>query len=949
MVRRLKAIFRSTRQLLGIIIIALFCCPLSLSGLDPDKPLDQYLVDKWDISVGIPSNSILSITQTPDGYLWIATTKGLVRFDGMKFSPIRLAEHPDIDPMKSAMPNILFKDREGILWFESAAGLTSYRYQTGQFQTFTSADGITRDGIRHIKDDMRGNLWICFDSSYVNRFFNGEFTAYNASHGLEGKKINAIVEDAKGNLLFGSRESGAGVFIYRDGKFFKYPIAGLDDVEIISMYGDRIGDLWIGTNNGLFRVTEKRTEKYTTKDGLSDNFITSIIEDSDRNLWVGTVKGLNRIKTEPDGTIRFEPLLKLAHFTIFCVFEDREKSLWIGTYKSGIRRLKEGKFISYAPLEDLQEEFLFSLFQDGGGDIWIGAYGGKLFRCRDNDLIETVEPPELSSTGIISIAEDAQGNLWLSTTGKGAFQKKNKTFVQWTTRDGLVDNTVTSILRDSQGNLWFSTFDGVSKIPVSGYINKGQIVIESLNSRNGLKGKKVHNVYEDKNNNIWIAADNGITVLKDGKIEKKNMKYYLPGNSVTCIYEDVYAPGNGSKGKRVYWIATHGGGLKRLTLKDGIVTSYTTADGMASDFIYQFFEDKQRNFWLMSSSGILRVSKNELNRFATGSLDIINCTSFGTADGLKSLELDNEFSRNSALRTRNGEFWFITKKGISIVNPATVHINKIPPQVVIEAVYFNWQSIRHYLHREIKAFKGITDFRFHFTATTFLSPEKIKFKYKLKGSDRRWVYLPPGRERVAQYKDLEPGTYTFNVIACNSDGVWTRTGDSLTFILKPLFYQTLLFKAGILFMFILGVAAAFYIYKKRPFARKITYKSKVSPPEPQFVDRCIKKLTYLMEFENLYRHADLSLRSLAEKMSISTHLLSQILNEELNQNFADFINSYRIKEAQKILQSPRGAQKKMAVVAFEVGFNTVVAFYNAFKKYTNMTPVQYKKKAKNKK
>jgi AraC-like DNA-binding protein len=424
----------------------------------------------------------------------------------------------------------------------------------------------------------------------------------------------------------------------------------------------------------------------------------------------------------------------------------------------------------------------------------------------------------------------------------------------------------------------------------------------------------------------------------------------LPGVSVTCIHEDVPAPDDGSKGGKgnlAYWIATHGDGLKRLTPGDGNVISYTTAHGMASDFIYQFLEDQQGNFWLMSSSGILRVGKNELNRFANGGPGIINCTSFGTADGMKSIEFDNERSRNSALKTRNGEFWFITRKGVSIVNPAAVYVNKIPPQVVIEAVFFNRRSVP--LHREIKAFKGITDLRFHFTATTFLSPEKIKFKYKLKGFDSGWVYLPPGKERVAQYKDLEPGTYTFNVIACNSDGVWTRTGDSLTFILKPLFHQTLLFKAGIFFMFILVAAAVFYIYKKRPAAGKAAYRSRVSPPEPQFVHRCIKKLTYLMEIENLYRNADLTLPLLAEKMSITTHLLSQILNEELNRGFSDFINSYRIKEAQKILESPGGAQKKMVAVAFEVGFNTVAAFYNAFKKFTGMPPLQYKKKAKNKK
>jgi YesN/AraC family two-component response regulator len=185
------------------------------------------------------------------------------------------------------------------------------------------------------------------------------------------------------------------------------------------------------------------------------------------------------------------------------------------------------------------------------------------------------------------------------------------------------------------------------------------------------------------------------------------------------------------------------------------------------------------------------------------------------------------------------------------------------------------------------------------------------------------------------------------VIACNAEGIWNRKGDTFTFTLKPFFYQTLAFKILILFVLIALVAAVYYIYKKRPFDRKEKYKT--SALTPQFAEECIKKLKRSMENEKVYRDADLSLQALAEKISISTHVLSQVLNEKLNKNFPDFINWYRIEEAKKIFLTPKGAQKKIATVAFDVGFNTIVAFYNAFRKYTGMTPAQFKKEVDNKK
>ncbi len=960
-----------------VIILWLLSC-FQVPALDPDKKIDLYLIDQWQAVDGLPSDTILSFAQTPDGYLWIATTKGLLRFDGLTFFVV-----PGIQETRN-----LFVDREGTLWIGSAAGLISYRCRTGRFKKFSTADGLTGEGIRHIKEDMRSNLWISFDTSYVNRFSKGRFQAFDSRHGLEGKKINAILEDSRGNLLFGSSEKG--IFTFRDGDFFKYSIPGLGRARINTLCEDWQGNLWIGTNEGIFRVSDSTAVKYTVKDGLTDDYIMNIIEDSHRNLWAGTKKGLIRIKQEGSGATAFES--RFESITIFSLFEDREKSLWIGSDASGIRRLKDPKFSSYTPLEAYSGETPVSLFQDRQGDTWIGGPDGQLFRCRGSKVIETVQAPGLSGTGIAAIAGDAAGNLWLGTIEKGVVQKKkNGSFVRFTTDDGLADNTVTSIYADNRGSLWFCTFDGVSIRFPGG-------VIESFQAA----GKRAHNVYEDRAGNIWIAADKGITKITKGyfyheehegheanknkKIVAKQLdksfaggrgdthrrgddtphlpqkpplsrsdsegggaappEVILPGISVTCIYEDPTPP---EADGPIFWIATEGAGLKRLRLRDREIFSYKAEHGMFAGSIYQFFEDSQGYFWLMSDRGILRIPKAELNRLARGEPGIVNCISFGTSDGMKSLEFDNKFSRNSALQTRGGELWFITKKGVSIVNPAQLSINKLPPPVVIEEFLFDKQSLHPYRLRPeagANSVKGVAKTGFRFTAPTFLSPEKVKFKYRLEGLDPDWMYLSSGRERVVFYEGLSPGSYTFRVTACNADGIWNPEGAAVSFSLEPLFRQTLLFKIGLPLLVILLLAAGIYFYKKRSRKEKIKYID--SPLNPHFAEECIEKLRKLMEQDKIYREEEISVQSLAVKLSIQPYQLSQLLNDELGQSFPDLINSYRIREAGEIMLSPQGTEKNISSIAQDVGFNSLTTFYSAFKKHTGKTPKQYKADSKKK-
>jgi AraC-like DNA-binding protein/streptogramin lyase len=639
---------------------------------------------------------------------------------------------------------------------------------------------------------------------------------------------------------------------------------------------------------------------------------------------------------------------------IFCLYEDREKSLWIGTDNSGLKRIKDSKFTAFAADQILQKEIIISIFRNREGDTWIGTLGGKLFHFRESRLIETFAPPGLSGTGISAIAEDSKGNLWLGTIGKGVFQKKEKTFVPVTAGEGLTGSMVISIVKDSRDNLWFCTFTGLSILrSPGGYI-------ETFTAREGLAGKAAHNVCEDKSGNIWIAGDKGITFLTGGKTAKQYIKYYLEAVPAVFIYEDPSPPrGEGP----VFWISTIDAGLKRLNSKDGTIFSYTGAQGMTTNSIFQFFEERG-SFWLMSNNGILRISKKKLNLLAKGEPGKIDCISFGREAGMQSSEFHNELSRHSALQTKDGELWFVTKKGISIINPGKIRVNKEPPPVVIETALFDDRSFNLPRVNETYRFKGIKKVEFRFTAPSFLSPEKIKFKYRLEGFYKEWLFLPAGKERTVDFQGLAPGTYTFNVAACNAEGIWNSKGAFITFTLDPLFYETIGFKIAILILFIILVTAVILIYRGKRQKIKVGHepephpqtneinddseeklKYKSSGLTPGFAVECEKKLKHLVEVEKVYRDEQISLQSLARKIPTKPYIVSQVLNERLNRGFYDFINYYRIEEAKKILKSREGAQLKIAFVGDDVGFNSTAAFYKAFKEYTGMTPHQYKKQA----
>lgn len=818
---------KGKKLLIAVTFFLLFILPYGgLMALDPGQSIDQYVLDQWKNKEGLASNNIYSIAQTPDGYMWFATFKGLVRFDGVKFSTIQygIKKNQKSKNKKARLLDVLFVDKAGILWIGGIGHLTNYRYQTGQFTTFTREDGLTGKRIYTINEDKRGNLWLGFMGCDLVRFVNGKFTKFKISPHQEGQWVTSIFEDRKWSLLVGTYKNK--VFKFVDGNFHRYEIEGLKDAKFVDFAAD-------------------------------------------------------------------------------------------GKYK---------------------KEVIYSLFEDRRGDIWLGAHSGNLLRYRNGKFIKSLKIPGISGSYINAIAEDYNGDLWLGTNRNGVFKKKGNTntFINFTTRDGLADNYVISVSQDSKNNLWFSTGSGVSR-----YRNG---VFKSLKKQDGLLGKKVVYTYEDKNQNIWILTSKGINVLKNGQFSRDNMITYSKDIGVVCIYEEDTST---NKGENVFWFGTYGYGLRRF--KDGTFTSYTEKEGLNSNYIYQLFADDWGNFWMSSNKGTLRISKNQLDAFAQGQVDRIHCTAFDTSDGMSSVHFYNALSGSSAIKTRDGELLFVTKKGITMTHPGKLKINRIPPPVIIEDFFFKGSDHYSYngLHSETIVFKGMNRIGFHFTSPTFLSSEKIKFKYKLEGHDKDWAFLAPGANRIASYEDLAPGTYVFKVTACSSDGIWNNSGDSLTFAITTCFQNSTSFKLLLLLGGLALVTAAVFLFKKyHPLARNGKAKYKNSHLNHAYVKECIRKLDYTMEIEKIYRDENISLQSLSKKVSITPHQLSRIINENLNKNFPDFINTHRVEEAKKILADPKQADRKILNIAFDVGFNTKVAFNTAFKKYTNMTPSQFRKKAR---
>ncbi len=755
-------------------------------ALDPQKEITQYTHDVWGIEQGLPQESVYVIIQSKDGYLWLATEEGLARFDGVHF---KVYDKSNVAQLLSNSIYDLCEDREGNLWLgTNGGGLTCLDPKMGTVTTFTKDHGLTNDAVWSLCEAREGGLWVGTEKG-LNFMKNGSFTTYTTKDGLSNNSIGSIHEDRKGNLWIATGNGlnrlnpGNGIFTVHTTK------DGLSHNDIWSLYEDRAGILWVGTYNGLNRLDPKdgTFKVYTTKDGLSHNRITYIYEDRQGNLWIGTFGGgLNRMNVK-DGT--FNPYTTkegLSDKTVWDIYEDREGSLWIGTDNGGLNRLKDGKFTLYTTKQGLTGDEIWTIYEDGDGNLWIGTEGGGLNRLdvKDGTVKAYTTKQGLSNDIVWTICEDERGDLWIGTDGGGVnrLNVKDGTITTYTTKDGLPNNRVPAIYEDRAGTLWIGTYGGgLSRL---NHRNSKGVTFTTFTEKDGLSGSQVLAIYEDRKGMLWIATENaGINRLapKQGTFTAYTTKEGLSNNFVTCFYEDREGH---------LWIGTYGGGLNRLDTKTETFTGITFKEGLFDDVVYVILEDDMGNFWMSCNKGIFRARKKDLDDFCDGKIQRIHCVSYSEKDGMNSRECKGT-NQWPGWKTRDGKLWFPTVKGVVMVDPGDIKINRLPPPMVIEAITVdNQKMLPPFTFEEDKIVipPGCEQFEVRYTALSFLVPDGVQFRYKLEGFNKDWVDV--NTRRTAYFNKIPQGDYTFRVIACNNDGIWNETGASIPLYIKPYFYQT---------------------------------------------------------------------------------------------------------------------------------------------------------------
>jgi len=745
-----------------LLMILVYLFPLAVLSqiISPQRFFGQYQQFVWQDQHGLPQNGISKIVQTPDGYLWLAIAEGVARFDGVRFTAFNTENTPEI---KSNNVQALLADSKGTLWIGAhGGGLTSY--QNGFFTHYTAEQGLTDNHVRSLFEDKSGNLWVGTDGGGLFLRRGGKFINYTVENGLPDNRVGAVGEDAEGHLWIGTNNGLARML---DEKFTVFTSKdGLAGNGIRTIFLDRDGTIWIGGSGGLTHYKNREFTAFGEKDGFQANDVWSIVSDREGTMWIGTVgNGVYRLKNG-----KFEGSNKqdgLINNYIQDIFPDREGNVWLGTSGGGLAELKTGRFGVFTKSEGLPDDMIGAVFKDNSGAVWVGTDEG-LSRYKDGKFTEVKTSEGQSIKRVNSINQDLEGNLWIASNGDIDNQfvrspRENSTVEVISAKEFFANSSF--FLQDRSGNIWVDIYyGGVKLIKPDGSET-------AFSKAKGLADDFVSVLYEDKEGSLWVGTRGGLSRFKDGQLTTFKKAEGFTENLVLSIRED-------SRGN--LWIGTDGDGLFRF--RDGKFNVFTSKNGLYDNLAFSILEDDYGNLWMSGNKGIYRANIIELEEFADGRRKMVNSFSYGSFDGMLSRECNG--ANPAGTKANDGRIWFPTLKGVVVVNPNV--LDDKPPMVSIEKVLIDNQGLPN--SEEITIQPNQNDLEIQFTALSWNRPSQIKFKYQLVGLDKDWV--DAGTRRTAYYSHITPGEYTFRVIADNGEGIWNYTGQQLTIVVLPPFYQT---------------------------------------------------------------------------------------------------------------------------------------------------------------
>ncbi len=779
-------------------LLICFCVSLWVTGANA-----QYRFDNWTADDGLPQNSVYSIAQTSDGYLWLATVDGLARFDGARFTVFNKSNSPGIINNRFTA---LYEDARGDLWAGTEqSGMV--RYHHGRFKNFSAGEGARINWIGGTADD---NGLIFISQSKVSSFrdrgsspFEPQTYRFDAAHVHEQKNVRLYCESNT---------------CYVNGRRLSFSRAE-DSPEYNLKAAARTahGKFWLLTDRReLVRVENgKVVRTFNAGDGLPEiplEFIagakTSLISwDGKDSLWLTDLETMRnelllRIPADaPAETGDIYPPFLEGESVFQSSYQDGEGNLWFGTLRAGVYRARKQIVRTFSTAEGLTDNNVYPLFENDDGAVLVGTTSG-LFNLENDHFVPLESPP---NSPIHAFGRDPVGRIVFSVSGN-LYLRDGSRSVPFLRGRIPSQRTIHAIYSCRENALWLGAEDGLMRF-------KDDVLLK-YTTENGLAGNDVKVIIEAQGGGLWIGTYGGLSRYQNGQLTSWTESDGLPSRTVRALYEDA---------DQALWIGSYDGGLARF--KDGKFTHYNTSVGLYNDGAFQILEDERRWFWISSNHGIYRVNKDELNEYADGKRQTITSIAYGKSDGMLNAE-SNGGSSPGGLKTRDGRLWFPTQDGVAMINPMEIKSNSRPPPVVIETVKIDNvlsepptatdESNAADSNDDEKSTPTVSDIRINpnqqnfeisYTALSFINSENLRFKYRLEGLDDDWI--DAGTRRLAYFSHVPPGEYTFRVIAANSDNIWNEHGATLRIVVLPPFYRTWWFFTLALFGL---VAAAFLLF-----------------------------------------------------------------------------------------------------------------------------------------
>ncbi len=744
-------------------------------------------MDSWSTDDGLPQNSIISIAQTPDGYLWLATFAGVVRFDGLRFTVFDAGNTPEL--VSSRIVNLKV-DRHGALWIRSEYGDIA-RLAGGRFTHFTAADGLpARVGVAVFTEDQAGNFWVPGISDQGILRLEGEkfvvrvppVPAMSRGYQTLIPTRDGSIWGTGGNILTKLWPGEVVDYVFdaeRPEALVK--LSDLDltrSLQITFLEPSRDGGIWVANVDGLRKFRDGRWQEFRPAHGPLAS-VANVYEDRAGNLWVGTWDdGLWQFDVK--GEVHKHKLTDSpAHEPVRSIFEDREGNLWVGTLGAGLFRVKPRLFTIYGIKDGLAGKVVRSITRGADGTVWM------LNSDQINWLQEQTQPRVQRVQSDISWAScnlvGRDGTAWVGTLRNGLFRYRKGEWFHYP-----FERSVLNLFEDRGGVLWLGADhllarvegDAIRKIPSP---DGGQLDVNAM--------------ADDSLGGLYLGLNGaGLLRYSRGEWTRFSKSDGLPDERVWSLYVDA---------ENTVWMGGYDRGLARL--KAGKIFSFSAPGLRLPGFIGSILEDNYGTLWLTSNHGIHTVSKKELNDFADGTSDAINTIRYTQRDGLATSECASS-TQPVSFKGSDGRLWFATMSGVAVVDPSTLPHNTVPPPVAIEEVLIDDAETTK---RDglVTVPPGKHRIEIRFTALSLTAPEKLRFKYQLESFDPGWV--DAGTQRVAHYTAVAPGRYRFRVQGCNNDGVWSETSANLAIAVVPYYWQTGWF-IGLALASLLGVGVAGY-------------------------------------------------------------------------------------------------------------------------------------------